>query len=287
MIDLLSSAGRHEEIAKLWSRAKNDGFGFDSDNWNHLAASMARAGQLEEALSVVEHVLHHNPPNAWMRPRLGMDASKSGDGQEEGAAPAGPATAQELEDARKDALQQDEGFDPLPSDIILDPATAHRSDAASPPSLPPNRRHQARSDDDPYVELPFEVPDSGESMLSAEEDGYGGERLSSLPNEVDELDFTEPSAFYLDSEPGFSLTRDLKVKAAETFSPWYAHFETMEAISRGLADLREAHKVIGLLDKYPAAASLLDLHERKVEIIRERQKEEAVRSARDLIDGRN
>ena len=58
----------------------------------------------------------------------------------------------------------------------------------------------------------------------------------------------------------------------------------MEAISRGLAQIREASNVIVLLDKYSTAARLLDLHERKVDIMRQRQADEAIRSARDLID---
>ncbi|SPO22557.1 uncharacterized protein UTRI_01235 [Ustilago trichophora] len=290
MIDLLSNAGRHEEISKMWARAKKDGFGFDSDNWNHLAASMARAEQLEEALSVVEHVLYQDPPNAWMRSRDqeelrrrhkkdeavveedGELASRRGDDDAE-------TEATEAAEMSKEA----EIFDPLPADAPLDPATVHRSDAASPPSTPPNRQHQGRSDDDPYVELPFDRP---ELYFSEGEDGIDDEAQRSSYGQVEEDYFVEPSAYYLDSKSNISLTRDLKSSTAHRFSPWYAHFETMEAISRGLANIREPHKVITLLDKFRTAASLLDLHERKVEIIRERQKEEAVRSARDLIDGR-
>lgn len=298
MIDLLSTAGRHEEIAKIWAKAKNDGFGFDSDNWNHLAASMARAGQLEEALSVVEHVLYHDPPSAWMRARVGVEGrklsratKKSDEEQSEGDADDYLALGRRgdaEEVAQVDAPRQDgnKAFDPLPSDIELDPAIGHRSDAASAPSNPPGRRDQARPDDDPYIELPFDRP---EPLLSF--DGEDGEVEEMPPPrstaDADE-EFVEPSAYYIDSTPtSRSLTRDLSTSLAERFSPWYAHFGTLEAISQGLADMRENRKVIQLLDKYKTAASLLDLHERKVEIIRERQKEEAVRSARDLIDGRS
>ncbi len=128
MIDLLSSAGRHEEIAKIWARAKKDGFGFDSDNWNHLAASMARAGQLEEALSVVEHVLHRDPPNAWMRSRLSADKLTKAK-----ADAAFEAEVDEVGVQSESREDEEEAFDPLPADSLLDPASAHGHDATSPP----------------------------------------------------------------------------------------------------------------------------------------------------------
>ncbi|KAJ1032626.1 hypothetical protein NDA16_000649 [Ustilago loliicola] len=291
MIDLLSSAGRHEEIAKIWARAKNDGFGFDSDNWNHLAASMARAGQLEEALSVVEHVLYHDPPNAWMRSRVDAEGRKlsratvSVDATDP-LALGRVGNAGEVDEADAAARDGKEEFDPLLSDTELDPAVAHRSDAASAPSNPPSRRDQARPDDDPYTELPFDRP---EPLVSFEgEDSDAEEVFMSRHTANAEVEFVEPSAYYLDSNANSpSLTRDLSTNMAERFSPWYAHFGTMEAISQGLADMEEARKVIQLLDRYKTAASLLHLHERKVEMIRGRQKEEAGRSARDLIDGRS
>ncbi|KAJ1033434.1 hypothetical protein NDA13_001425 [Ustilago tritici] len=295
MIDLLSEAGRHEEIAKIWARAKNDGFGFDSDNWNHLAASMARAGQLEEALSVVEYVLYHDPPNAWMRSRVREEGRKlsrtaiSVDKEVEGDDPldlARHSNTDEAVESDGEAREGQEEFDPLPPNTELDPAVSHRSDATSAPSNPPGRRDQSRSDDDPYTEPPFDRPEP--SPVFEGEDIDGEEFLTSRNTADAEEEFVEPSAYYLDSNPfSPSLTRALSSDMAARFSPWYAHFGTMEAISRGLADMKEARKVIQLLDRYKNAASLLDLHERKVEIIGDRQREEAERSARDLIDGRS
>ena len=274
MIDLLSSAGRHEEVARIWARAKRDGFGFDSDNWNHLAASMARAGQLEEALSVVEHVLYRDPPNAWMRSRLSADRMRKGE-----ADAAVEAQVDKL-GAGPDADEMDEDlieFDPLPSGTLLDPTSIHRSDATNAPSPLPSRRHQRRTDDDPYVDLPFDRPDA--TLWTEDSDTL----TSPHPDPSDPEPSSDGGAFYLPTDAKLPLARDL---TSETFSPWYAHFATMEAISRGLAELSEPSRVIALLDRYTTAAALLDLHERKVEILSERQREEAVRSARDLIDGR-
>ncbi|KAJ3808974.1 hypothetical protein F5876DRAFT_78215 [Lentinula aff. lateritia] len=56
-IDALSAAGEHEEIAHVWKTFQEHGFSFDAHNWNHLAVTLIRAGQLERAFQVVEHVI--------------------------------------------------------------------------------------------------------------------------------------------------------------------------------------------------------------------------------------
>ncbi|KAL7009347.1 hypothetical protein EMMF5_000977 [Cystobasidiomycetes sp. EMM_F5] len=53
----LSDHGLHDEIAGVWAQAQEDGFGFDSGNWNHLAVALIKAGRLDRALYVVEQVL--------------------------------------------------------------------------------------------------------------------------------------------------------------------------------------------------------------------------------------
>ncbi|GAC72648.1 FOG: PPR repeat [Moesziomyces antarcticus T-34] len=279
MIDVLSTAGRHEEIARIWTRAKQDGFGFDASNWNHLAASMARAGQLEEALSVVERVLYHEPPRSWMHERAAADlkARSAKVAAEAESSKDWKSDEDEANDGHKSAADDGDEFDLRVAEDELDPAAKHRSDAASVPSRPPNRRYESRSDDDPYTELPLERRGTVDDDVVSE---IGG---SSEAGE----DCAEPSAFYLDANSGLPDVRELVGSDMARLSPWYAHFDTMEAISRGLAETGEASSVVALLDRFPTAASLIDRHERKVEIMRERQREEAVRSARDLIDGRS
>ncbi|CAE6465490.1 unnamed protein product [Rhizoctonia solani] len=56
-IDALSHAGRHQEIALTWQKARKDGFAFDAHNWNHLSIALIRAGEPERAFEVVERVL--------------------------------------------------------------------------------------------------------------------------------------------------------------------------------------------------------------------------------------
>ncbi len=144
MIDVLSTAGRHEEIARIWTRAKQDGFGFDASNWNHLAASMARAGQLEEALSVVERVLYHEPPRSWMHERAAADlkARNAKVAAEAESSKDWKSDEDEANDGHKSAADDGDEFDPQVAEDELDPASsigrmrracrrAHRTDATN------------------------------------------------------------------------------------------------------------------------------------------------------------
>ncbi|KAG6817877.1 hypothetical protein H0H87_001709 [Tephrocybe sp. NHM501043] len=56
-IDALSAAGEHDEIAAVWKDLRARGFSFDSNNWNHLAVALVRAGQVERAFEVIERVI--------------------------------------------------------------------------------------------------------------------------------------------------------------------------------------------------------------------------------------
>lgn len=59
-IDLLSSAGHHVEVAKVWDELRTHGFTFDSHNWNHLIIALVRAGEPERAFAVLDRVLLPN-----------------------------------------------------------------------------------------------------------------------------------------------------------------------------------------------------------------------------------
>ncbi|KAF9226702.1 hypothetical protein BS17DRAFT_775987 [Gyrodon lividus] len=56
-IDALSTAGEHHAISDVWTRARSQGFGFDSHNWNHLAVALVRASELDRAFEVLERVI--------------------------------------------------------------------------------------------------------------------------------------------------------------------------------------------------------------------------------------
>jgi pentatricopeptide repeat-containing protein PET309 len=56
-VDALSAAGKHAEIAEVWKTLQDDGFAFDSHNWNHLAVALVRAGEPERAFEILERVI--------------------------------------------------------------------------------------------------------------------------------------------------------------------------------------------------------------------------------------
>lgn len=57
VIDTASRAGLHDRVVETWTRAKRDGFAFDVHNYNFLCCALVRAQRVEDALSVVQHVL--------------------------------------------------------------------------------------------------------------------------------------------------------------------------------------------------------------------------------------
>ncbi|KAK7060376.1 hypothetical protein VNI00_001141 [Paramarasmius palmivorus] len=56
-IDALSSAGRHLQIAEVWTTFQKEGFFFDSNNWNHLIVALVRAGEIARAFHIVEKII--------------------------------------------------------------------------------------------------------------------------------------------------------------------------------------------------------------------------------------
>ncbi|VDB97058.1 unnamed protein product [Peniophora sp. CBMAI 1063] len=64
ILDALSAAGAHAEVAKLWSTAHSAGFAFDARNWNHLVVVLVRAGELPRAFSVLERIILPNRAKA-------------------------------------------------------------------------------------------------------------------------------------------------------------------------------------------------------------------------------
>ena len=56
-IDALSYAGMHTEVALVWRNMYQKGQRFDSNNWNHFAISLIRAGQLLPAFEIIDKVL--------------------------------------------------------------------------------------------------------------------------------------------------------------------------------------------------------------------------------------
>ena len=243
MIQILSKAGQHEMIARLWARAKEDGFAFDSHNWNHLACAMAQGGQLNAALTVIDRVLNEPTPNFSLGLFPGYSSS-----------------------APEDRFAQEQ--DPLSMEGLF-PAHLYKGlDLTISPMDPPNRRDQQRYGDDPEtrsppleVSLTHEADEQGESMVtSADVDEW---EAAPVRKRGSGIDLTAP----------VSGIRDAEV----AWTPWYAHFETLEAVRDALGRLRETgmdgeRKVRMLLLSHPDAARILSIHEAKVERIEEIQR---------------
>ncbi|KAH8830338.1 hypothetical protein DL96DRAFT_1707169 [Flagelloscypha sp. PMI_526] len=56
-LDILSTAGLHEEIASAWREYTAAGFTITSHNWNHLCVALVRAGQIRRAFDIVQKVI--------------------------------------------------------------------------------------------------------------------------------------------------------------------------------------------------------------------------------------
>ncbi|KAJ6490270.1 hypothetical protein C8R47DRAFT_1123991 [Mycena vitilis] len=56
-IDVLSRAGRHDEIASVWKTFQTQGFSFSADNWNQLSLALIRAGEVERCFEILEKVI--------------------------------------------------------------------------------------------------------------------------------------------------------------------------------------------------------------------------------------
>jgi pentatricopeptide repeat protein len=116
-LDGLTTACRHQEVFDVWQSLAAEGFGFDAQNWNHLAVAFVRSGRPEEAFEVVENVLLTRAEEVAKR-----------------RSPAHRDPALSIGDATKSLSRQSVSSLPLPGEFE-DEAVMR----------PPNRRHQYRS----------------------------------------------------------------------------------------------------------------------------------------------
>lgn len=56
-LDGMTTACRHHKVFDAWQSLAAEGFGFDAQNWNHLAVAYVRSGQPEQAFEIVEDIL--------------------------------------------------------------------------------------------------------------------------------------------------------------------------------------------------------------------------------------
>lgn len=128
-IEAMSSAGRHQDVLRVWSQLHESGFGFDAHNWNNLAIALTRSGDILRAFNIVENVLIKREEEVQARRYFGMRSESE------------PESAVQLD------LAGDDNMSALQEHLILDPA-----------QRPPNRRHEFRNDVDSYRVIRQERP---------------------------------------------------------------------------------------------------------------------------------
>ncbi|KAJ9109736.1 hypothetical protein QFC19_001966 [Naganishia cerealis] len=120
-IEAMSSASRHQDILRVWSDLHEHGFGFDAHNWNHLAVSLTRSGDILRAFNIVENVLIKREEEIAARRFSGLRPES------------------ELEPVVRVDFSTDNHTSLLEEHLLLDPA-----------QRPPNRRHEFREDLESY-----------------------------------------------------------------------------------------------------------------------------------------
>lgn len=302
IIDALTLDGRFDDIANIWITCRENGFGFDSHNWNHLTVALLHARRLKDACGIIERVLSGEAPTSEWKFR---DISVSHTGKD-----------------KKDSASID--LDDLLLEVTGTPEDenthmgATDNDRVREPFRPPNRRHQTRTRDDLFTPVPSELLKNNQSRRNSQSSDQisleveeSSREMGSQNNEVTEeggTPFEPPERIesYKEHDAPFSAKRSngqesLKLlKARELLdslqSPWFAHFETMQLLNELIQEghrngghiegsissaSAERYSVNDLLQQHPRVRSLLTAFQEKVESIRERARLSVSRRARD------
>lgn len=131
-IDAMSAANRHHEILRVWAEMRQNGFGFDAQNWNHLVVALIRSGDIVRAFDITENVL--------------LKA------QEE-------VSSRKFVSIRPDVARQD--VPPVNDSPIGDLTGLQEHLFLDPLHRPPNRRHEHRDDSVAYSALRMERTSKG------------------------------------------------------------------------------------------------------------------------------
>lgn len=239
IIDVLTRTARYDEIAKIWIKCRQHGFGFDSHNWNHLAVALLRARRIDDGFGIIEHVLSSEPPTSEWRLR--------------------EAHAEEMQKWRASAPSAHDVWRFLSSSL---PSFRGEAEAAfgietegraQTPQRPPNRRNQLRMRDDINVAIPSGLEDD-EDLSEAEpaqdddEEGVaGGDSGKSAEGRPDRDTPAQGSDYSPRPSRRQKPPRDAMLQGMvardlldRMQSPWFAHFETMQTLSELLDDARRS-----------------------------------------------
>ena len=109
-IDAASASGDHQVVEREWMKFNEDGFIYDSHNWNHLALALLRGGQVLKSFQVVEYVLLYHLDMAqsivWDRDLKPKDPFSYNDTQLDAWTPFRHDTYAQMEGRAKQRLQR-------------------------------------------------------------------------------------------------------------------------------------------------------------------------------------
>ncbi|KAL7423631.1 hypothetical protein Q5752_001212 [Cryptotrichosporon argae] len=127
LIGALAAAGDRAAIKRAWDRVRTTGFGFDSENYNHLARALAQTGDVEGAFHVIDRVV---------LPRWDEVCAR----QDRGVRPGGHLPA--LGGAASPGVNGASAASGEPDDVAEHATFSTDQPAAygAPPAHPPNRR---------------------------------------------------------------------------------------------------------------------------------------------------
>ena len=109
-IDAASAFGDHQVVEREWMKFNEDGFIYDSHNWNHLALALLRGGQVLKSFQVVEYVLLYHLDMAqsivWDRDLKPKDPFSYNDAQLDAWTPFRHDTYAQMEGRAKQRMQR-------------------------------------------------------------------------------------------------------------------------------------------------------------------------------------
>jgi len=283
-MDALFNSGLQDEIPKVWSRMKGDGFGFDAHNYNALVRSLVKVDRVENAMRVAEEVLTDDLYEEVKEKRI-MESRARRDRRAENMKRVDALNGtQDLEgiyetseDFQVPSLNPEEVEASSSELSTISGDKEYQKNMVSSPSRPPNRRSQNRMLDDIEEVYPIDQLSIGEEP------------------ELSDLDKDESATSNITStRSSASITQALKNRRHE-LSQWFPHFQTLRVLELHLdsldrdgrtvqvlsqsksqsedQDVDESHPLVqnltvsDLLRKYPRTAANLRKHRSKVEAI--------------------
>lgn len=215
------------DIKETWNSVRSAGFGFDADNFNHLAVSLAQSGDVEGAFDVVENVLLES------KPKLKAESIA-------------------------------EVISAMPSNNV-DALSADRSDSVGTPFRPPNRRHGTTGSEAVYPEPEIETTNLDSTALGSQHDRSWRTHfntLATLDVLVSQLESAQNHRAWMGLAMSEEAEEDLEGEGSVIMLP---QFDTCVRNSNDGTPKKTSAKglLMKLNRKYSKAMALVMFHRRK------------------------